>query len=299
MSEGSSSTPSNRRIYSLLCLMVSLWALNFVVARFALREIPTTVAASLRAISAGLILLPVWFWRVRAKAEPPLSRQDLPLLAMLSFLGVALNQLCFLLGIERTSTSHAAVLIGLTPLFVLVASAVWGLEKLTARRMVGMGVALSGVAVLQMTRASSGEATILGDLLIAGASLTFAIYTVMGKKLTARQGGLTIATFSYVIGGLLLSPAAIWHGIGFDFGSVSGVAWTSLAYMTLFPSALCYLIFHYALKHIPASRVSNVGYLQPLLATMLGIWLLGDTVSSELVAGGSLVVTGVFLSERG
>lgn len=253
----------------------------------------------MRALSAGVILLPIWYWRVRTKAEPPLSRRDLPLLATLSFLGVALNQLCFLLGIERTSTSHAAVLIGLTPLFVLVASAVWGLETLTARRMVGMAVALLGVAVLQLTRTSSGEATILGDLLIAGASLTFAIYTVMGKKLTARQGGLTIATFSYVIGGVLLLPVALWHGIGFDFGRVSGVAWTSLAYMTLFPSALCYLIFYYALKHIPASRVSNVGYLQPLLATMLGIWLLGDTVSSELVAGGSLVVTGVFLSERG
>jgi drug/metabolite transporter (DMT)-like permease len=121
----------------------------------------------------------------------------------------------------------------------------------------------------------------------------------MGKKLTARQGGLTIATFSYVIGGVLLAPVALWHGIGFDFATVTPVAWTSLAYMTLFPSALCYLIFYYALKHIPASRVSNVGYLQPLLATLLGIWLLGDTVSSELVAGGSLVVTGVFLSERG
>ncbi len=279
--------------------MVTLWALNFIIARYAVREIPPVVVASLRAILAGLILLPFWYFRSRAAGEPTMSRDDWTTLAVLSSLGVSLNQFCFLMGIGSTSTSHAAILIGLTPLFVLSLAVFAGLEKLTPKKIIGMLVALAGVAVLQLARGSSGNATLLGDLLIVGCSATFAIYTILGKKLTARVSGLTLTTFSYLIGGMLLAPVALWQASAVDFSNISGAAWSAMAYMTIFPSALCYIIFYYALKHVPASRVSNVGNLQPILATMLGVWLLGDSVTSELLAGGSLVLTGVVLSERG
>ncbi len=299
MTEGVSSSPSARRIYSLLCLMVTLWALNFIIARYAVREIPPVVVASMRAVLAGLILLPFWWLRARATGEAAFARGDWLRLTVLSATGVSLNQLCFLVGIGSTSTSHAAVLIGLTPLFVLALAAMAGLETLTARKMLGMLIAMAGVAVLQFARGSSGNATLAGDLMIAGAALTFAVYTILGKKLTARISGLALTAFSYLIGGMLLLPLALWQARNLDFSQISGTAWTAMAYMTLFPSALCYVIFYYALKHVPASRVSNVGYLQPVLAMGLGIWLLGDSLTSELLAGGSLVLTGVVLSERG
>lgn len=298
MTEGASSGPSLRRIYLLLCVMVTLWALNFIIARVAVREIPPIVVASLRAFLAGGILLPFWIARSRATGEV-VKRSDWMRLAMLSVMGVSLNQLCFLSGIGQTSTAHAAVCIGLTPLFVISMSAVAGLEALTPKKVLGMVLALGGIGVLQLARGSKGTATLAGDLFIVGAAITFAIYTILGKKLTTRLSGLALTTFSYLIGGTVLAPIALWQASAIDFSQISGAAWGAMAYMTIFPSALCYVIFYYALKHVPASRVSNVGNLQPVIATMFGIWLLGDTVTSELLAGGSLVLTGVFLSERG
>jgi drug/metabolite transporter (DMT)-like permease len=127
----------------------------------------------------------------------------------------------------------------------------------------------------------------------------FALFAVFGKKMTARHGALTVNTFAFIGGGALLIPVIVWLSAGFDYGGVSSGAWLSLLYMAIFPSIVAYLIFYYALTKIAASRVSTFGYLQPLMATLLGLWLLGDQITGTLVAGGGLVLAGVFLTERG
>jgi drug/metabolite transporter (DMT)-like permease len=69
--------------------------------------------------------------------------------------------------------------------------------------------------------------------------------------------------------------------------------------MALFPSLVCYLIYYYALKFIAASRVSAFSYLQPLLATVMAVMVLGEEVTGGLAAGGALILSGVFVAERG
>lgn len=299
MSEGGSSRAPVARLYALLTLMVFFWALNFVIARIALRELPSLLAASLRACLAGVLLLPVYFWKGRQYDKEPWTRADVPKLLMLGVVGVTLNQTLFLMGLERTSTPHAAIIAGMLPIQVLVISSFLGLELLSLRRLLGMGIALSGVGVLQLTRETGGHpATFLGDLLVLLSGTAFALFAVFGKKMTARHGALTVNTFAFIGGGALLIPVIVWLSAGFDYGGVSNGAWLSLLYMAIFPSIVAYLIFYYALTKIAASRVSTFGYLQPLMATLLGLWLLGDQITGTLMAGGGLVLAGVFLTER-
>jgi drug/metabolite transporter (DMT)-like permease len=290
--------PSALRLYSLIIVMVSLWALNFVIARFALREFGGMLAASLRAILAGILLLPAYMWAGRNDPSGRYAKKDAPALFVLGVFGVALNQIFFLIGLERTSTAHASIMIGLTPILVLLCATAAGQERVTARKMIGMLIALGGVIALQLTR-SRGPATVLGDIFVFLAAFTFSLFTVLGKRLTARYGGITVNTFAYVGGGALLIPFAVWHSARFDFSRVTPTAWASLLYMALFSSVICYSIFYYALRHIPASRVSAFSYLQPPLAMALGILILGDQFSGSLVAGGTLVLTGVYMTERG
>ena len=121
MSEGgsSSSHPPVARIYALLTLMVFFWAINFVIARIALREFPSLLAASIRACLAGLILLPIYLWKGRQYDKEPWTLADVPKLFILGVLGVTFNQALFLLGLERTSTPHAAIIAGMLPIQVL------------------------------------------------------------------------------------------------------------------------------------------------------------------------------------
>jgi drug/metabolite transporter (DMT)-like permease len=80
---------------------------------------------------------------------------------------------------------------------------------------------------------------------------------------------------------------------------VSSAAWGSLVYMALFPSVICYLIYYYALSRISASRVTAFIYLEPVLATLMAVAFLGERVSAQLVAGGTVIFAGVYLTERG
>jgi drug/metabolite transporter (DMT)-like permease len=161
-----------------------------------------------------------------------------------------------------------------------------------------MLTAIGGVAVLSVAPAKTSGASLFGDAWILMAALSFALFTVFGKQITARHGSVTVNMFAYVGGAVMLSPLTLWYAWDFSFAQVSVKAWLSFVYMAVFPSLVCYLIFYYALTYIPASRVSAFSYLQPLLATSAAALIFGEPVTAGLVTGGALVLTGVFLAER-
>lgn len=285
------------RLYTLVTLMTVLWSLNFVISKLAVREIPPLLAACLRTLLAGLIMALV-YRAGRGSAKASWTRKDVPLLLALGALGVVLNQLCFVLGISRTSVAHAGILIALSPMMVLLIAAATGQERWRPRRLVGMMTALSGVAMLHFARGKGGHSTLLGDVFILLSGLLFAMFSVLGKSASRRFDPLTVNLFGYSFGGLLFVPLAVALGWNFDFAQVSLTAWLSLVYMAAFSSVFCYLIYYYALSHAPASRVSAFSYLQPLLATLFAIPVLGERPTVELAVGGALVVAGVYMTER-
>jgi drug/metabolite transporter (DMT)-like permease len=174
-----------------------------------------------------------------------------------------------------------------------------GQEKLSAGRLVGMAIALAGVFVLQLAP-SSGRAhpTLLGDLLVFLAALTFSAFTVLNKRVSRSFTAVTVNTFAFAGGGLVLLPLTGWEASGIALDRVSPTAWASVAFMAAFPSVLAYVTYSHVLQYIPASRVSAFSYLQPVLATVLAIPALDEHPTPALIAGGSLVLLGVFLTER-
>jgi len=291
----------HRSLYGLIVLMVTLWAANFIVAKVALREFPPLLLSGLRVALAGVFILPVYCWRHREKPDR-WTREDLPLLLYLGLFGVALNQLFFVLGLSRTTVAHSSFILSLTPILVLLIAGTMKMETVTPRKLAGMAVAAGGVAVLKAFEGAPVEGagpTWLGDGLILLGGLTFALFTVFGKRATLRHNSITINTFAYVGGAVALSPLVFWQAGGFSFARVSPAGWLALVYMALFPSVVCYLIYYYALTRIAASRVSAFSYLQPPLATALSALLLGEHVTLPVVLGGAVIFSGVYLAERG
>lgn len=281
--------------------MILVWALNFIVGKFALQDFEPVLLGCLRMSIAGLLMIPIYSWNAwhpKATREPAWTRRDFLPLALLGILGVALNQLFFILGLNHTSVGHSAIFIGLTPILVLCFAALRRLEAFTARKLLGMLIALGGIAVLNLGPSKSSGATLLGDFLTLLAGATFAMFTVFGKEATRRHGGITVNTFAYLGSAVLLLPVTAWRALGFDFGAVTLSGWLALIYMAVFPSVLAYLIYYYALTYIPASRVSAFTYAQPPIATLLAVPLLGESITHSLVFGGTLVLAGVYVTER-
>ncbi len=283
-----------RTLYALITLMVVFWSGNYVVAKIALREFPPLLLGALRISLAGLLMIPVYMWK-----GGNWSRSDVPILLGMGILGVTVNQIFFILGMSRTTVAHSSIIIGTTPVLVLAIAGALRMERITLTKMGGMALALVGVAILQGFRAhSQGGVTVLGDFFMFLAALAFALFTVMGKRVSLRQDAIMVNTFAYVGGALALLPVTVWQARGVSFTAISPAGWASVAYMAVFPSVLCYLIYYYALKRISASRVSAFSYLQPLLAILMAVAILGERLTWPIAAGGAVIFAGVFLTEH-
>lgn len=282
------------RLYALLLAMAIFFSLNYIFARYALREFPPAQLTAVRTGMAALILLLIWL----ARPRPHLPPRDLGALALLGLLGIAANQLLFAFGVPRTSVAHASLLSAMAPIMVLLTASVLGQERITLRKIVGMAVAIGGVAVLQIDPNGHALATLPGDVIILLSALAIALYSVLGKHVTARLDIVTVNAVSFLAGFVVLAPF-LAAPRGFSYVSVSARGWLSLLYMAVFPSVLGYLIYCYALSRMPASRVSAFSYLQPLLATIFAVPMLGEPVTGSLAGGGALILAGVYVTERG
>lgn len=287
-----------RSLYALILLLIFIWAANFVIGKFALREMPPMLVVGLRMAISGIIMIPIYFRHKRKTGTSGWTRRDVPLLLGLGMLGVGLNQAFFVSGLSRTSVAHAALMIGLTPISVLLLASIAGQERMSVTRLAGMFLALGGIAVLQFGPGSQKSGNLLGDLIVFCGGFVFAIFTVVGKATMGRVGGVVVNTFAYASTGLALLPLTVYLAIDFPFERVSPVAWASVLYMAVCPSVIGYLIYYHALSRISASKLSAFTYLQPLLAMLMAIPTLGEHPTPSLLFGGMMILAGVSIAER-
>jgi drug/metabolite transporter (DMT)-like permease len=294
------SEDSHALMYGLIAAMVLIWSANYTIGKVALREFPPLLAGGLRIAMAGAFIAPIY---LSQKGPVSWAKRDVPFLLFLGLIGIMMNQLFFVIGLSRTSVVHSSLIIGMTPIFVLLFAAAIKQERITPRKAAGMLIAFGGIAILNAIPVETGvpgaRATLVGDLFIALASIAFAMYTVLGKRISLRHSAVTVNTFGYVGGALALAPVILWESRNFSFARVSLAAWSSVVYMALCSSVISYLIYYYALGKISASRVSAFNYLQPVVATLLAVITLGERVTLPVVAGGAVIFSGVYLTERG
>jgi drug/metabolite transporter (DMT)-like permease len=295
------SRPSRARLVGLLGLMVALWSANFVFAKLAVRGAPPLLVVALRTVLSGAFMVPVYAALSR-QAEPGLRRltwRAVPRLGAVGVLGIVGNQMLFVLGMSRTSVAHGAIVNATGPVLVLVGAALAGQERLTVRKLLGLAVAGLGVAALQAARAPGGEASAAGDLLMLGNAALFAGFSVLGKRAATEYGSLAVNAVAFWGGAILALP---WAALGLAAlggpGRIGPAAWVGILYMSVAPSIVGYLIYSYALRWLPASRVSSVSYLQPIGATLLGVAFLGERPGLAYAGGAAVVLAGVWIAQR-
>jgi drug/metabolite transporter (DMT)-like permease len=248
---------------------------------------------------AGVLILPVYLWERRWRPQPSWTPRDVTQLIVLGLFGVALNQFLFVVGLSRTSVAHSSIFANMTPILILLLASARGLERLTGWKLLGVTVALAGVVLLRKLDTNShGEATLAGDFLTFCGALAFSIFTVLAKPQTKRYGGITVNTFAYAGGGLLMAPVTLWQAAGFNFREVPLSAWAAVFYMAFLPSVICYLIYYYALARMEASRLAAFSYLQPLMAVAFGVLILHEHITFGLVVSGLVIFAGVYITER-
>jgi drug/metabolite transporter (DMT)-like permease len=283
--------------------MVLIWTVNFVIAKVALRHLSPFVLAPFRVTLAAVLMLMMYRLAGKKFAEVPgpatLEKRDLAWFALLGALGVAANQMLFAIGLSFTTIGHSSLIIGSGPILILLLARLMRLELLTIRKLAGMLLCFTGVLILALEHGlSMRSGTFKGDAITWLGSVAFCLYAVLSKKVSRRYDTLQMNLYSFLTGGLVALPLAVWQGSKLDWANVHWAGWAGLLYMSLFASVIAYLLFYWALRHMAASRLSAFTYLQPILATLLGVAILDEPVTQHLLWGGALILVGVYLVER-
>lgn len=288
-----------KRTAEILMLVTTFcWASNLIAGKESFAGFSPLALAQLRMLLAALFYGALFLlWPGRPKL-PPTSRQWL-MLGMTALMGITLNQIFYLEGLAHTSVTHAGLIQAVGPIMVLLLAAALGRESLTLRNCAGMGVAFAGVAILLTGGPSSKNgAHWSGDLILLAAGASFAYYTILTKDVAAEYDPRTLSMLVFGIGSVLLMPFCWRSVLAVKWSQVPWRAWAGLAFMVIFGSAVAYLIYAFSLSVLSASSVAAFAYLQPVMAIGLGMWILGERITLTAIAGGMLILLGVYLTER-
>jgi len=274
------------------------WAANIVAVKEGLTGFSPSALTQLRVAGAALVFAAIYFFR-HGRPRLRLTRREWGFMALVAMSGVTFNQLFFIDGVARSSVAHAGLIVALGPVMVLVLSCLLRLEALTVPKFVGMLISFGGVAVLTFGKGARGNGSYWkGDLILLAGSAVFAYYTILVKEAADRYDAVTLNGIAYVLGLILLIPFAGQSLFDVQWESVPSAAWWGVSYAIVFGSVVPYTIFAVVMTELTAARVAAFAYIQPVIATGLGIWLLHETLTLKILLGGILIIAGVYITER-
>ena len=213
--------------------------------------------------------------------------------ALLGVLGLTVYHLCLNVAETRIASGTASILLALIPAATAAVSAVWLRERLPARSLAGLGIALLGVVLVVLTSGKSVRFEPKAALVLVSV-LASAIYFVGQKPLFARSSMLGVTAFTFFAGTLGALPFAGGIGTALQAAPWSHVA--ALLWLGIAPTFVGYLAWNVALQRVSASQISSFIYFSPPIAVLIGWLWLGEQPGALTLVGGVITVGGVVLA---
>jgi drug/metabolite transporter (DMT)-like permease len=272
-----------------------LFAINYIISKLGMHVFNPLTFAYLRVVGAAIILNTV----LRERNAAPLEPGDGWRLIGFSILGVVINQSLFLAGLALTTAHAAAILITTIPIFALAAAIVLGRERPTATKIGGIVLAAAGAVVMVGGEGFSGGAkAVIGDLMIVGNSLSYALYLVFSKPAMARLSARRVIARMFAVATVVMLPIAAWPMLHEPWRAIPANGWWALAFVIAGPTIAAYLMNAWALKYAESSVVAAYTYLQPVFAVILAAIFLQEQIRTIALLAGAMIVAGVFVSGR-
>ncbi len=280
-----------KKHYAAALIAIIFWGSSYFVTAVAYQTIaPLQLALVRSALSAVLFFI---YLAVTKVHERPL-RRDLPHFALAGLFGVTLYFTFQNIGLSLTSSSNAALLVAAFPAIVLAVECVWERTLPSLRQIVGIAVAVGGVALLTGSRSGSGRNDLLGSVLLLVAGVMWGCYNLVSKKISSRYSVATLTAWQMVFGSIFLIPCVLVEGAQWVAPTLATAC--SILYLSVFCSLLSFLAYNYALTGASVTGVASLINLQPVVGIVCSYFVLHETVTLQQVLGGAVVVAGVLLT---
>jgi len=274
-----------------LTLVLGVVSVSFAAIFIRLADAPPLVIAAYRMLIAAVIIMPFYLARPRRLPKNLLKRDIL--LILLSAISLALNFVLWITSLEYTSIASSVVLATSHPVFVAVISFFLWRERLSRKAVLGIVVALGGVAIINYGGFALSAEALFGNMLALLAAAAVGIYLIIGRHLREKISLLPYLSSVY-IGAALILLAAMLIG-GYSFTGYSANTYLMFLLLALIPQLVGHSILNKAVRLMPATIVSVAILGEPVGAIILGYIILGEGITVIEVTGSILTLGGILI----
>lgn len=275
-----------------------MWGGTWIAGRVVAQELTAPLAApAIRFLLAGLALAG-FALATEGRIPRPQTSSEWGSVTGLAMTGIFIYALCFFYGLKHITAGRGALVVALNPVVVALAAWFLGHERMTPRKLAGIILAMAGC----LTVIGNGDplallhgAVGIGEWLILGCALSWTAYTFIGRRATLTLSPLAATLYASLIGALLLGITALVQG-GTDLAAWSWRVWASVIFLGIAGTALAFTWFADGVKRLGAARASIFVNLVPVFAVLQAAVLLNERLGLAVLAGGLLVITGVWLT---
>lgn len=288
----SASLPARRpaAVWTLLAFVgvVVIGGANFVAVRYTNTYIPPFLASALRFGVAGVALLVV----AAARRVPTPSREELTGTVLYGLLAFGGSMAFGYWGLQRIPAGVAGVIVASVPVLTLVLAMTQGLERIHPRALVGGLITVVGVAIL-VGDSTAGSVPLRPAMAMVAAALCFAEAGIVVKKFPPCEA-VASNGLAMTIGAVTVLLVSLVSGEAWSLPSRAAV-WVVMGYLVVIGSIALFWLYLFVLKGWSASQASYQFVLMPFVASVMGAWLLSETITGRFTIGGLIVLAGVFV----
>ena len=270
----------------------SIWGTPFVLGKWALEELSVSHMILMRFVFASAVL-GLAYWRERETNPIRITRRELGIAAVAGLIGVPIQYLVQFEGLARTTVSHASLMVGVLPVMLAAAAAIFAHERLDRVGwcwLVGSTIGAGLVALGGGSADGTNGATLLGDGLVVASLLAGVVWVLLSQRLMRSQSPVAATALVYIIGTVGL---VIWVGSTAGFPAWSGLStrtWLSVVTMGIVGTAATTLLWNWGLSRVPASQAGVFVNLEPVVGAILGVLVFHDRFGAVSIVGAILIL---------
>ncbi len=285
----------NKSLIGILCGLgaASIWGGMYVVSKVVLETVPPFVLITSRLLlGAGTLAI-----LTSLRGWQRLTSASFLQIFLVGSIGYGISLGFQFVGTKLSTASNGALVTSATPGFVFPLAAIILKERITFRKMVALLLSLIGVlAVINPQRASINPDLFVGNLYLVGAAITWALYSVLVRKLTFSVDTLTFSTVAF-LGGL---PICLTLGVRElstqSFGSMTWEILLGILFLGVISTALAMVLWNTSFALLEASQAGLTFFAQPIVGSALSALFLKETLSPLFLLGGILILLALVLS---
>ncbi len=269
-----------------------IWGSTYLAIRFAIETIPPFLMMALRSILAGTAL---YAW-ARLRGAPAPRREQWGTAAIIGTFLFFGGHGALSWAEQRVPSGAAALVLATIPIWMTLLEAFRrGGHRLTGRVMVGLTLGFGGVALLAEPHNlfGGGAVDLVGVIVLQVGALSWCIGSMRSKTADLPESSTLTSGMFLLTGGAVLAAAGLLRGETFSPAEVSLRSWLSLVYLAVFGSIIAFAAFAWLMRVANPARVSTYGFVNPVVAVLVGWFLGGEALSPRLLVAVGMMVTGV------